>query len=33
MSFLQKFLNDNNFYKIIDFSIEEYNLEIDDKIK
>ncbi len=32
MSFSQKFLNDNNFYKIIAYTIEEYNLEIDDKI-
>ncbi len=33
MSFSQNFLNDNNFNKIIAYTIDEYNLEIDDKIK
>ena len=33
MSFSQNFLNDNNFNKIIAYTIDEYHLEIDDKIK
>lgn len=33
MSFSKKFLHDNDFYKIIAYTIDEYNLEIDNKIK
>ena len=33
MSFSKKFLCDNDFYKIIAYTIDEYNLEIDNKIK
>ena len=33
MSFSQNFLNNNNFNKIIAYTIDEYNLEIDNKIK
>ena len=33
MSFSKKFLYDNDFYKIIAYTIDEYNLEIDNKTK